>query len=116
MSMGQQEALHLWRRTLLATIRRGGPDLSQRQLAVALTVYLTEPPHTVRGLAALLMVSKPAISRALDRLGILGLARRKRDETDGRNVLVQRTVKGAVFFSDFASVVTDSSADWRPAA
>jgi DNA-binding MarR family transcriptional regulator len=111
-----QEALDLWRRALMETIHSGGPDLSQRQLAVALTVYLTEPPHTVRGLAALLKVSKPAITRALDRLGILGLARRKRDESDRRNVLVQRTVKGAVFFSDFASVVARSAEQSQRAA
>lgn len=116
MAFEPQEALDLWRRALVETIRGGGPDLSQRQLAVALTVYLTEPPHTVRGLAALLKVSKPAITRALDRLGILGLARRKRDETDRRNVLVRRTVKGAVFFSDFASVVARSVKQLQRAA
>ena len=32
------------------------------------TVYLDPPPHTVRGLAAALGVSKPAITRALDTL------------------------------------------------
>jgi len=116
MAFEPQEALDLWRRALVETIRTGGPDLSQRQLAVALTVYLTEPPHTVRGLAALLKVSKPAITRALDRLDILGLARRKRDEQDRRNVLVQRTVKGAVFLSDFAVVVARSAEQSRRAA
>jgi DNA-binding MarR family transcriptional regulator len=69
------------------------------------------PPHTVRGLAELLQVSKPAISRALDRLGILDFARRKRDDSDRRNVLVQRTVKGAVFLSDFSALVTRAARD-----
>jgi DNA-binding MarR family transcriptional regulator len=73
---------------LVESVRGGGPDLSARQLSLLLTVYLTPPPHTVRGLAELLRVSKPAISRALDRLGMLGFARRKRDEADRRNVLV----------------------------
>ena len=102
------QALDLWRQVLVKTVRGGGPDLSARQLAIVLTVYLTPPPHTVRGLAALLDVSKPAITRALDRLGILGLARRKRDEDDRRSVLVQRTVKGSVFLRDFAEAVAAS--------
>jgi DNA-binding MarR family transcriptional regulator len=75
---------------------------------------MTPPPHTVRGLAALLDVSKPAITRALDRLSILGLARRKRDETDRRNVLVQRTVKGAVFLTDFAALIAAAAREAEP--
>jgi DNA-binding MarR family transcriptional regulator len=74
-------------------------------MALLLTVYLTPQPHTVRGLAEILNVSKPAITRALDRLGLLGLARRKRDETDRRSVLVQRTVKGSVFLSEFSDIM-----------
>jgi DNA-binding MarR family transcriptional regulator len=72
------------------------PDLSARQLAVLLTVYLEPPPHTVRGLAAKLDVTKPVITRALDAMGKLGLLGRRRDEADRRNVVVQRTVKGAL--------------------
>lgn len=105
MTSHSRQELELWRRVLVESVRRGGPDLTQRQLALLLTVYLTPPPHTVRGLAELLHVSKPAISRALDRLGMLDFARRKRDEADRRNVLVQRTVKGAVFLHDFSAQV-----------
>jgi len=108
------EALDLWRRAQIASVRGGGPDLSARQLSVLLTVYMTPPPHTVRGLAALLEVSKPAITRALDRLSILGLARRKRDEADRRNVLVQRTVKGAVFLADFAALIAAAAREAEP--
>jgi DNA-binding MarR family transcriptional regulator len=103
------QALDLWRNVLVETVRSAGPDLSARQLAIVLTVYLTPPPHTVRGLAALLRISKPAVTRALDRLGMLGLARRRRDEADRRSVLVQRTVKGSVFLSDFADAVASAS-------
>jgi DNA-binding MarR family transcriptional regulator len=108
------EALDLWRTVLVTSVRRAGPDLSSRQLALLLTVYLTPPPHTVRGLAAGLNVSKPAVSRALDRLGQLGFLRRKRDETDRRNVLVQRTVKGSVFLTEFAQLVMDARNGMRP--
>ncbi|HEV8026967.1 MAG TPA: MarR family winged helix-turn-helix transcriptional regulator [Stellaceae bacterium] len=103
------QALDLWRTVLVESVRSAGPDLSARQLAIVLTVYLTPPPHTVRGLAALLKISKPAVTRALDRLGMLGLARRRRDESDRRSVLVQRTVKGSVFLSDFAEAVASAS-------
>jgi DNA-binding MarR family transcriptional regulator len=103
------QALDLWRNVLVETVRSAGPDLSARQLAIVLTVYLTPPPHTVRGLAVMLRISKPAVTRALDRLGILGLARRRRDDQDRRSVLVQRTVKGSVFLSDFAETVAAAS-------
>ncbi len=64
---------------------------------------------TVRGLAAELNVSKPAITRALDRLGELDLARRKVDPLDRRSVLVQRTMKGAAFLRDLRSIMSEAS-------
>ena len=104
-------ALDLWRRALVASVRRDGPDLSARQLALLLTVYLTPPPHTVRGLAAHLEVSKPAVTRALDRLSQEGFVKRKIDPADRRNVLVQRTVRGSVHLSEFADLVARSAGE-----
>ena len=78
--------------------------MSARQFALLLQVYLAPPPHTVRALARELAMSKPAVSRALDALGRLDLVRRKRDDADRRGVLVQRTVKGAVFLREFADL------------
>jgi DNA-binding MarR family transcriptional regulator len=103
-------ALNAWRKVLVASVRSKGPDLSSRQLALMLTVYLEEGPHTVRGLASFLNISKPAISRALDRLGELGFVKRRRDEKDKRNVLVQRTVKGSVFLIEFAESIQKANA------
>ena len=97
------------RETIVALVRSDGPDLSARQLAVLLTVYLGEGPHTVRGLANDLNVSKPAITRALDRLGELDLARRKVDPADRRSVLVQRTPKGTTFLHDLRNVMTEAA-------
>lgn len=97
------------RDTVVALVRRDGPDLSARQLGVFLTCYLQEGAHTVRGLAADLNVSKPAITRALDRLGELDLARRKVDPMDRRSVLVQRTLKGAAFLRDLRGIMTDAA-------
>lgn len=101
------------RDTIVALVRRDGPDLSARQLGVLLTCYLHEGPHTVRGLAADLNVSKPAITRALDRLGELDLARRKIDPTDRRSVLVQRTLKGTAFLRDLRGIMAEASAHSR---
>jgi len=110
------EALDIWRRTSVASVRRDAPDLSARQMALLLTVYLTPPPHTVRGLAELLNVSKPAITRAVDRLSEFGLLRRKMDENDRRSILLQRTVRGSVFLREYgelivAAVAADSEAN-----
>lgn len=107
--INRDEALWLWRVALVQSVRTQGPDLSSRQMAILLTVYLGMAPHTVRGLASGLAISKPAITRALDRLGSLDFIRRKRDEADGRNVLVLRTVRGAVFLSEFADLIADSA-------
>ncbi len=101
------------RDTIVALVRRDGPDLSARQLGVFLTCYLQEGAHTVRGLAADLNVSKPAITRALDRLGELDLARRKVDPMDRRSVLVQRTLKGAAFLRDLRSIMSEATSTSR---
>ena len=95
------QALDIWRRTIVNSVRLDGPDLSARQMALLLSVYLSKPPHTVRGLAKLLDVSKPAITRAVNRLSELGMVRRKTDEADRRSVLIQRTVKGSIFLREF---------------
>lgn len=97
------------RDTIVALVRRDGADLSARQLGVFLTCYLQDGAHTVRGLAAELNVSKPAITRALDRLSELELARRKVDPMDRRSVLVQRTLKGAAFLRDLRSTMNEAS-------
>ncbi len=104
------------RDTVVALVRRDGPDLSARQLGVFLTCYLQDGAHTVRGLAAELNVSKPAITRALDRLGELDLARRKVDPLDRRSVLVQRTLKGAAFLRDMRGIMAEAGAPARKSA
>jgi DNA-binding MarR family transcriptional regulator len=103
------EALDLWRGAIVESVRREAPDLSARQMALLLTVYLTAPPHTVRGLADALKVSKPAITRAVDRLSEYGLVKRKVDEQDRRSVLIQRTVKGSVFLREFGDIVVQAA-------
>ncbi len=94
------------RDTIVGTVRRDGPDLSARQFGVFLIAYIEEGPHTVRGLAARLSVSKPAITRSLDRLTELGLAKRAPDPRDRRSVLVQRTRRGADFLTDVKDLLS----------
>jgi DNA-binding MarR family transcriptional regulator len=116
-SQSNEQLIEILRDTVVALVRRDGPDLSARQLGVFLTCYLQEGGHTVRGLAADMNVSKPAITRALDRLGELDLARRKIDPLDRRSVLVQRTMKGTNFLRDLRGIMTEaSSIARRPAA
>ena len=112
-TMSPDQLVGILRDTTVALVRRDGPDLSARQLGVFLTCYLHEAPHTVRGLAADLNVSKPAITRALDRLGELDLARRKVDPMDRRSVLVQRTLKGTAFLRDLRSIMAEASSTAR---
>lgn len=103
------DALEIWRAAILESVRRDGPDLSARQMALMLNVYLTPPPHTVRGLADLMNVSKPAVTRALDRLSALGYIRRKTDDADRRSILVQRTVRGSVYLTEFGELVAGAA-------
>lgn len=105
------QALRLWQQVSLAEVRAKEPDLTERQLAILLTIYLDPPPHTVRGLAGKLDVSKPVITRALDTMGALKLVSRHRDPNDRRNVLIKRTVEGALFVERFGDVVVAKSAE-----
>src|SRR6516165_833544 len=104
-----ERGVEVLRQTTVALVRRDGPDLSARQLGVFLTCYLESEAQTVRGLAARLNVSKPAITRALDRLSEFDLVRRKTDPLDRRSVLVQRTVSGAGFLRDLKRILADAS-------
>ena len=99
-------SLDQWKSTLIDYVRSGEPDLTNRQMALMLLVYLDPGPHTVRGLARALNVSKPVVTRALNRLGALGYLRRQRDETDKRNIFVARTPEGSEFLAEFGQFVT----------
>ena len=100
-----ETGLQSWMRTLLAYVRSGDPDLTNRQMALLMLVYLKQGPHTVRGLAKALNVSKPVVTRALNRLGALGYLRRQRDDADRRNIFVAPTTEGADFLEHFKSLV-----------
>ncbi|TCP94343.1 MarR family protein [Sphingomonas sp. PP-CE-1A-559] len=102
--------LSTWMTALVDYVRSGEPDLTNRQMALLLLVYLKPGPHTVRGLARALNVSKPVVTRALNRLGALGYLRRQRDDSDKRNIFVARTTEGADFLEEFGQFIGDGPA------
>ena len=110
------QALTNWMSTLINYVRSGQPDLTNRQMALMLLVYETPGPHTVRGLANILGVSKPVITRALNTLGALGYLRRERDQDDRRNVFVVRTTDGAEFLEGFKRNIRETADDGGAAA
>jgi DNA-binding MarR family transcriptional regulator len=108
------QALRLWNDVTFDLVRDNDQDLTARQMAVLLTVYLEPPPHTVRGLARKLGVTKPVITRALDTMGRLKLLTRKRDETDRRNVLVHRTLEGALAVERLGDMIVARHKELQP--
>jgi DNA-binding MarR family transcriptional regulator len=97
--------------TLIDYVRSGAPDLTNRQMALLMLVYLSPGPHTVRGLARILGVSKPVVTRALNTLGGLGYLRRERDQDDRRNVFVVRTSDGTNFLEGFKRFLRANDGD-----
>ena len=105
--LSASQALGLWHAVVLEQVRQDKRDLTLRQMAILLHIYLLPPPHTVRGLAATLSVTKPVITRALDTMGAMGLVDRIRDETDRRNVVIKRTVAGALYLEKLGDLIID---------
>lgn len=110
-TLTESQSLRLLHLLSLAVVRQSLPELAPRQLAILLSIYLEPPPHTVRGLARNLGVTKPVITRALDTMGLLKLVDRRRDERDRRNVIIQRTVEGTLYLEKLAEIVSRSAAN-----
>lgn len=102
---GSRRRLASWMQVLIGYVRSSRPDLTNRQMGLLMLVYLTNGPHTVRGLASKLHVSKPVVTRALNTLGALGYLRRQKDESDLRNIFVERTPAGRSFLDEFALLI-----------
>jgi len=111
-----EQLLGMLRHSITELVRREGPDLTARQLATFLICYLETEAQTVRGLAAKLNVSKPAVTRALDRLVQFDLVRRKDDPLDRRSILVQRTQTGLGFLRELRSIVKEAAQQARQSA
>ncbi len=109
------QPLSAWMGTLIDYVQSARPDLTNRQMALLMVVYLLPGPHTVRGLAARLRVSKPVVTRALNTLGSLGYLRRQKDDSDLRNIFIEQTPQGLAFLEEFAELIerTEGHADNR---
>jgi DNA-binding MarR family transcriptional regulator len=103
------ELLRWYRAVTIAQVRDEAPDLTSRQTAVFLNVYLVDASQTVRGLAHELNVSKPAITRALDRLELFQLARRQTDPKDRRSIIVLRTAEGTRYLNRLRSKLASAT-------
>lgn len=103
--VSRKDSLAFWHRVTLATVRSDTPDLSARQLAMLMTIYLEDGLHTVRSLAKHLDITKAAISRATDSLCKLGYIERKPDHRDKRSIVLARTSAGIHYLSEFADII-----------
>lgn len=103
--MKRSEALSLWHRVTLETVIAQGPDLSTRQLAILMSVYLESTSHTVKSLSEKLNVTKAVITRALDTLSKHGFVARAPDPSDKRSIIVTRTSGGILFLQRFADII-----------
>lgn len=114
MRIDPDRLLNILHGTICASVRSDAPDLSARQMAILLAVALNEGMHTVRGLAAALNISKPAISRSLDRLCELGLAGREDDPRDRRSVLVVPSESGRNYVVSLRQMLAEASRPQPP--
>ncbi len=103
------QALKLWHEVAMGLVHGENRDLNLRQLAILLTIYLETPPHTVRGLAKQLNVTKPVITRALDSMGQHKLVERRPDERDRRSIVIRRTVEGALYLEQLADLIVNKA-------
>lgn len=102
--------------TLLSLVRRDGRDLTARQLTAFLTVYMEERTHTVSSLADLLHISRPGVTRIMDRLVQFDLLSREEDREDRRRVLVRRTTRGTSFFRELVGMARGVAASQHASA
>jgi len=96
--------LRLIRGTMLDLVRRDGRDLTARQLTTLLTIYLQDEIYSVSMLAKMLNISRPGVTRILDRLVEAGLVSRAEDAADRRRVLVYRTSDGHRYMEQLDTV------------
>ena len=90
---------------VLPLVKSDSKDLSLRQLAVLTHVACTTTKLSVAPIAAALNISKPAVTRALDRLGEHGYSVREVDNTDKRKVEVFITSEGKRFLARVDKIV-----------
>ncbi len=100
------------RDVLLAMVRRDGRDLTARQVTAFLIIYTRDEVQTVSSLAELMNISRPGVTRVMDRLVRFDLIARDEDSADRRRVLARRTARGLAFHQDLIAIAR-AAADGR---
>ena len=78
MASAAMTSLEMLHRVSSEGVRAGDVDLSSRQFAVLLSIFMRPGPDSIREVSARLDLPKPAVTRALDVLERNGFIRRKR--------------------------------------
>lgn len=84
-------------------------DLTGRQLSILLIVSGEDNEQTIKTITEELKISKPTVSRAVDRLVELGLVSKRKDPKDRRSVIVDKTFDGKNFILTIEKFFHDSS-------
>lgn len=109
--MDAERALSFWKDVTLDLSQKDRSDLTARETAVLLSVYLKRPPHTLDVLCYTLSLSRSAIREALAVLFSKGLLYQGEVDKKGGQCSIHRTVKGTLFLDDMADAVRSASED-----
>lgn len=105
----QHQELGRWYQIIAATLVQMPHDLSMRQWLILSHVYFLEGEHSIKNLAYVFDLPKASVSRAVSSLVRYGLLKRRKSETDGRNIYLQRTLKGINFMNQFNDILVKFS-------
>lgn len=101
----QLQALELWRNSLVASVRGDSPDLSARQMALMLCIYLGEGPHTVRGPRQGLKISSPPSAVPSTALASLAISAASVMSLTAATCWFNAPRPGGKFLVDFATLI-----------
>ena len=94
---------------IAGTIGDGIEQMTLADLAILLLVYSTQPPHTVRGLAAQLALDKGVVSKRLIRLEQWRFVERLDDPADRRSIWIGCTAQGDRFMRDLRDLLEQTA-------
>ncbi|HTR75842.1 MAG TPA: MarR family transcriptional regulator [Solirubrobacterales bacterium] len=97
-------------RLIRLLMRNGAHELSRTEAGVLSS--LSEGPRRITELAAAEALAQPTVTQLVDKLEHRGLVGRRRDEEDGRVVLVEITSQGRAAFEELRAEIR---ADMREA-
>ena len=84
-------------------------DLTNRQMAILLTIYDGKDEYSIKKLTEELHLTKPTISRAVERLLELDLVSKRTNPKDRRRVIVEKTFDGNVFIETLTKYLKEAN-------